>query len=417
MRSHVKKLRYVALFTLMLCLLTLSVLPGSAAAAPPLEIEGKSAVLIDFATGQVLYEKNPTEPIPPASMTKLMTLHLAYKKIAEGTMKPTDLVNVTTDAWAAKFPGSSLMFLAPGQKVTVAEVMRGIAVPSGNDAATALAQHMAGTVDAFVAQMNKEADALGLKLYFADPSGLSPKSSVNARDFATFARFYLQQHPESLAELHSVKSFAYPQWENLSPEEKAGKSQATHKPIEQDNRNGLLWTMEGVDGLKTGFIDEAGYNITVTAKRGDMRLIGVVMGVPGVNTSDGSARREAAAAALLNWGFQNFTTVKPPLGTVDPVRVWKGAANEVALEPEQPLVLTVARGLETKLTRTVHQEASVTAPVKKGAKLGELVYAADGKEIARVPLVAANDVGQGGIFKRLWDSIRLTVSGWFSKKK
>lgn len=422
MRHTVKKLRTLALLTLTFMLVNLTAVPASA--APPLEIQGESVVLLDFATGQILYEKNPDKPIPPASLTKLMTLHLAHEKIAAGTMKLTDPVRVSTEAWAAKMPGSSVMFLAPGQKVTVGEIMKGIAVPSGNDASVALAEHMAGTVDAFVAQMNTEAEALGFKgLRFADPAGLSSKNLVTARQFAEFSRKYLQMHPESLTELHSVKEFKYPLWENLSDDEKAalarqGKTQATYKPIEQDNRNGLLWTMDGVvDGLKTGFIEESGYNIALTARKGEMRLIGVVLGVPGQDPVQGSARREAAGAALLNWGFQNFATVKPELGAVSPVRVWKGAANEVALQPAQPLVLTVPRGQEGKLTKSIHHEESAIAPVTKGQKLGEVIFAADGKEIARADLVAAADVPQGGLLKRLWDSIRLAVASWFAKKK
>jgi len=234
---------------------------------------------------------------------------------------------------------------------------------------------------------------------------------------ADFARRYIELHPKALTELHSLKEFAYPKWENLSPDERQGKNQATYKPILQQNRNGLLWSFEGVDGLKTGFIDESGYNIALTAKRGDMRLIAVVLGVPGKSDVEGTRNREAAGAALLSWGFQNFATVKPAVGTIPPVRVWKGAANQVELEPQRPVVLTVARGMENKVTRTLHQETSAIAPVAKGATLGELIYAADGTEVARVPLVAAADVPQGGFFKRLWDSIRLTVTSWISRKK
>lgn len=402
-------LTLIALFCTSLVALTAA---PAQAAPPPLQLEAKSAILMDYETGQVLFEQNPDAAIPPASLTKLMTLHIAYKKIAEGTLKRDDKVTIRPEAWAAKMPGSSVMFLEPGQIVTVDEIMKGIAIPSGNDASVAIAQHIAGTVDSFVALMNKEAQDMGYKsMTFADPAGLSPKNVVSAREFADFARKYVLLHPEALQELHSVKEFTYPQKHNIE----LGKPFRPTDP--QYNRNTLLWNYEGVDGLKTGFIDESGYNIALTAKKGEMRLVAVILGVPGRNEVEGSAKRAAAGAALLNWGFQNFVTVKPQLPNVSQVRVWKGAANQVQLEPQRPVVLTVERGLETKLTPSVTQEESVTAPVKKGDKLGQVVYTADGKEVARIDLVAAADVEQGGFFKRLWDSIRLTVSGWFSKKK
>jgi D-alanyl-D-alanine carboxypeptidase (penicillin-binding protein 5/6) len=381
------------------------------AAAPPLTLAAKSAILLDSATGQILFEQDADTPIPPASLTKLMTLHLVYNKIAAGQLKKTDKVNIGTDAWAAKMPGSSVMFLEPGQNVTVGELMKGLAIPSGNDAAIALADHVGGNVDAFVAMMNKEAQDLGFKtMHFADPAGLSPQNVVTAREYAQFARMYIQMHPEALTELHSVTSFSYPQPQNLAP----GK---TDKPVTQPNRNSLLGVLEGVDGLKTGFIDESGYNIAVTAKRGDMRLIGVILGVPGRDEVEGSAKRAAAATSLLTWGYQNFITVKPPMPAITPIRVWKGAVSEATPVPDREVYLTVAKGQETKLTSTVHEETSVIAPVKKGDKLGELIFAADGQQVAKFDLVAPADVKQGGIVKRLWDSIRLTVSGWFTKKK
>lgn len=386
---------------------------STANAAPPaLSLNVKSAVLLDYATGQILYEKDADLPIPPASLTKLMTLHLAYKKIAEGAIKKEDKVRISERAWAATMPGSSVMFLEPGQNVTVGEIMKGIAIPSGNDASVAMAEHISGSVDAFVALMNKEAQDLGFKtMRFTDPAGLNPTNVVTAREFAEFARRYIQFHPEALAELHSVVEFTYPMPQNLAPDKQG------EKPVTQYNRNTLLGNLEGVDGLKTGFIDESGYNIAVTAKRGDTRWVAVLLGAPGRTEAEGSRNRADAATAVLQWGFANFTTAKPDMPEIKPVRVWKGAANQIGLETDRPVLLTVAKGQETKLIPTVHQETSVTAPVKKGDKLGELIYSADGKEVAKFSLLAADDVKQGGFFKRLWDSIRLTVSGWFNRAK
>lgn len=408
-------LRRTAVLTLMALLSSclLFVMPTPAAAAPPeLKLDAKSAILIDYTTGRVLFEQNADEPIPPASLTKLMTLHLAFKKLASGEISKDDIVPIRKEAWAATMPGSSVMFLEPGQIVTVEELLKGIAIVSGNDASVALAQYLAGSVDAFVAMMNQEAQELGFKtLHFADPAGLSPENKITAREFAQFARYYIQQHPEALTELHSVQEFTYPQPHNL-PEDKKNTP-----PITQYNRNKLLGTVPGVDGLKTGFIEEAGYNIALTAKRGDLRLIAVILGVPGATEEEGSARRAEEGTELLEWGFSNFVAVKPDLPEIKPVRVWKGAANQVELVPAQPVQLTVRRGTESSLTVTLHQESSVIAPVAEGQKLGELIFAADGQEVARIDLVAANEVKQGGFFKRLWDTIRLTIIGWFTRGK
>lgn len=408
-RRFVRGIGVVALIALLSSvLLGLLAAATAKAAPPPLKLEAKSAILLDHATGQVLYEQDADTPIPPASLTKLMTIHLALKKIESGAMKLDDKVEIRPEAWAAKMPGSSVMFLEPGQNVTVGEILKGIAIPSGNDAAIAIAQHMAGTVDAFVEMMNKEARDLGFdKLTFVDPAGLSPKNLVTARQFAQFSRKYIEMHPQALTNLHSVKEFTYP-----LPANKPKNTSA----VTQYNRNLLLWSYEGTDGLKTGFIDESGYNIALTARRGDTRLVAVILGVPGANEAQGSRNREQAGIALLQWGFQNFATVKPPAPDVKPVRVWKGAVNEVKLETDRPLIITVQKGLEGKLTPTVQQEEQVIAPVRKGDKLGTVVYAAEGQEIARFDLVAAEDVQPGGFFKRIWDSIRLWVAGLFKKK-
>lgn len=420
--SRRRTLRCLGAWLALALILTIcaSLVPAAAFAAPSdPNIEGTSVILLDDATGQVLYEKNADEPLPPASLTKLMTLHIAYQKLSEGKIKADDLVPISKNAWASNpaLAGSSLMFLEPGEKVTVAEVMKGIAIPSGNDASVALAEYIGGSVEGFVKMMNDEAKALGYKtMHFVDPHGLSEQNVVTAREYADFARRYIAMHPQSLAELHSQKSFAYPLWENLSPEKQAITSKDKVPTVPQDNRNGLLWNYEGCDGLKTGFIDQVGYNIALTAKRGEMRLVAVLLGVAkGADIPTGSARREAAGTAMLNWGYQNFTTVSPTLPTIKPVKVWKGAAGTVALDPERAPTLTVAKGSEERLTVTVHQEESVVAPVTKGQKLGDLIFAADGQEIGRIPLVATVEVKQGNIFKRLWDGLRLMIAGWFKK--
>lgn len=267
-------------------------------APEPREILARSALLMDATTGEELFAKDADQAIPPASMAKLMTLHLAIEEVEQGRISLDDTVAVGPDAWAANFPApSSLMFLEPGQRVTVKEIMLGLAVCSGNDAAVALAEHVAGSVDAFVLLMNAEAAALGLDhCRFADPSGLSSENTVTAREFARFCRAYVQAHPWALDELHAVRRFSYPQARNLAP----GSSQA---PITQENRNRLLWDYAGVDGLKTGYIRSSGYNIAITAERGGRRLIAVIMGGPGETHAQGGANLFHDGALLLDYGF------------------------------------------------------------------------------------------------------------------
>jgi D-alanyl-D-alanine carboxypeptidase (penicillin-binding protein 5/6) len=395
--------------------------PSVAQAAPPVEAcqvkYAKSAILIDQVTGQVLCEKNADEVLAPASLTKIITMGVTLEKVREGAIHLNDRVTIREDAWAAKWPGSSLMFLEPGQKVTLDELLLGLAVASGNDAATAIADHVSGSVSGFVSVMNQTVAEMGFAhMKFVDPAGLDPKNQITAREFAQFARLYLQHNPDAIKKYHSVQEIAFPKWENLSPERQATATKEKYQPIVQFNRNGLLGQM-GIDGLKTGFIEEAGYNIALTAQQGDMRLIAVVLGVQGANTLEGSQRREEDGMTLLKYGFDNFRTVKPNLPAAKPVRVYKGAAKEVALEPVGPVTLTVKKGQEVNLTTTVHQESSVIAPVKKGAKLGEVIFSADGKEIGRIDLVAAQDVNQGGIFRRLWDGLILWIQGLLSKIK
>ena len=272
--------------------------PETPAAPVEPEILARSAILVDAATGEILYAKDPDLAIPPASMTKLMTMHIALARIEDGRLGLDELVHIGQDAWAANFPaGSSLMFLEPGQKVTVRELLLGLAVSSGNDAAAALAVHVAGDLMEFVGMMNQEAAALDLdQLYFVDPAGLSSRNQVTAGQFAEFCRVYAQAHPWALREFHAAVSFAYPQAWNLAP----GSSQ---EPIVQENRNLMLQRYPGVDGLKTGYISSSGYNLAVTASREGRRLVAVLMGGPGENHAQGGENLVHDGTLLLDYGF------------------------------------------------------------------------------------------------------------------
>ena len=281
-------------------------LPGETGYLPPsllagqeaLSLNSRSAVLLDAATGILLYAKNEDEPIPPASLTKLMTIHLALREVAAGRAALDEAMAPPRESWAVNQPPrSSLMFLAAGQRVSLRELILGLAVPSGNDAAVAVALRFAPSVEDFTDRMNREARRLGLeKTRFTEPSGISEYNLTTALEFARFCRIYLREHPETLAEFHSVAEFAYPKAENVA-------EQYREKPgtIPQTNHNRLLGKVEGVDGLKTGYIDEAGYNIALTAERRGVRLIAVILGAPA--GYDGDRIRDEDGRKLLTCGF------------------------------------------------------------------------------------------------------------------
>ena len=380
-----------------------------ALSAPEPELMCRSAILYDLGTDTLLYEKNADESIPPASMTKLMSLHLAYEAVEEGRISKTDYVQITPEAsFKNSPPHSSLMFLEEGQKVTLLDLMIGLALPSGNDAGIALAEAVSGGMEAFVAQMNLECERLGLKhTSFVDSFGYSDKNTTTARDFAHFCRIYLTEHPESLEELHSLREYTYPREENI-PEGK----ESTHGPITQYNHNNLVGRLSGVDGLKTGFIDESGYNIALTAERGGRRLLAVLMGGPGKNSREGSLNRAIDAAQLVTWGYTAFTTFTPELPEVPGARVWKGEEDFVDLVcPEAP-ILTLPRWEAAGLEFETVIDTLLIAPVPAGFGAGSVICRnSRNEEIFRLELSTAVEVREGSAFDSILDSLGLFFLG------
>jgi len=372
------------------------------------EIVSQAAVLLDAETGTVLYAKNPDEEISPASLTKLMTMHLVLKEVDAGGASLDEIIPVRTESWALRQPPrSSLMFLAPGQIVTLREIMLGLAVSSGNDAAVAAALRLAPSVADFAALMNQEARRMGLrKTRFTEPSGISEDNMTTAAEFAALCREYLRQHPQSLAEFHSVREFAYPQAANV-----AEAFQDNPMTIVQGNRNSLLRTFPGVDGLKTGYIDEAGYNIALTARRNDTRFIAVILGAPA--HPGGDRIRDRDGERLLSWAFENFKTVRPEIKQPAPARLWKGRVKQVKLELAETPVFTapVSRALTLQFTEEI--DDPLIAPLPAWYPAGWLVISDEEGELYRVRLITAQAYQQGNIFKRVWDSIRL----FFMKKR
>lgn len=393
---------------------------------PDLPVAAESAILIDSSNGCILYEKNADELIPPASMTKLVAMFVVEQEIATGRISYDDTVPLPPDCWAVNQPwDSSLMFLAEGQRVTLHELLQGLSVMSGNDAAYALADYTTGSMDEFLKRMNREVASLGLEnTFFVEPSGYSELNMTTARDFVQFSRVYIERYPESLEKYHSLKSFTYPKPENLPADltaaEIARGSGNWYIPYEsrtKKNTNPLLETLEGADGLKTGYIDESGYNLALTAKRNGTRFVSVTMGGPGNNSKEGNAFRVQDGTLLMEYAFANFATVQPEKVNNVPVIVSCGLeADELFLVQARNPAVTVpltgtpsagASGKAVELTMTVDVPAYVRAPVNAGDCLGTVTYSFEGKALETVPLIADRSITEAGAVKSLLDRIVL----------
>ena len=376
---------------LLACTLIVPIASGADAVPPPPQLAAKSWVLMDAASGAVLVDQLGSQRLPPASLTKLMTSHVAALELQRGRLKEDDVVLISEKAWRM---GGSKMFVMVGDKVAVKDLLRGIIVQSGNDASIALAEHIAGGEETFAAMMNQEARRLGLAdTHFANATGWpDPTHHSSALDMAKLARAIVIEDPQHYA-LYAEKEFV---WNN----------------IKQPNRNLLLWRDPTVDGLKTGHTEEAGYCLVASGKRDGQRLIAVVFG------TDSEEARATETAKLLGYGFNFFDskTFFRKGETIQTVDVWKGAARSVkagvAADFAAALPKRASEGYQTRVVRTT---ADVVAPVAAGAPLGRVeLVSADGKVVMQAPLVALEAVDEGGFFRRLWDGIRLFFRGLFS---
>lgn len=380
--------------------------------AANLTVHSGAAILIDTATGHVLYEKNADEVIPPASMTKLVVMYVVFQEIATGRISLEDVVPLPPESWAVNAPpGSSLMFLGQGQTVTLRELLLGLAVASGNDAAVAVASYVSGDVETFVQRMNREMELLGLeKTRFVEPSGYSELNLTTPREFAAFARTYINRYPESLADFHSQPSISYPQEHNLA-EWHQGEGQ--EQPIFQQSTNKLLGQLPGCDGLKTGFIFESGYNLSLTAKRGNTRFLSITMKGPGSGSVEGNRYRVTDGTTMMEWAFSCFATHYK--AEVEPmaIPVVGGSRNSVALAPSRTAPLTVPALLKDRpaaaaadaVTAKVTLPGHLAAPISAGDVVGKISYSVGDTVLEEVPLVAMEDVAEGNGFKRLVDKL------------
>ena len=364
-------------------LLLLAAASVSAQQVPsPPPIAAKAYLLLDYNSGQSLVSHNPEQRIEPASLTKLMTAYLTFSALRQKTLKPDQMVLVSTRAWKS---AGSRMFVELNRPVTVEELLKGMIVQSGNDACIALAEAVGGSEEAFAQMMNREAQRLGMKnTNFVNSTGLPhPQHYTTAYDLALLATAIVRDFPEYYP-LYSLKEYRY-------------------NNITQANRNRLLWLDPTVDGIKTGYTESAGYCLITSARRGPRRLLSVVLG------ASSESMRATESQKLLNYGFQFYDTVKlyDRNQAVSTVRVWKGGSNVVKAGFPQEMYLSVPKGSADKLKATVETQQPLLAPVSAGQKIGVLRVELDGKPYGEFPVVALEEVGVAGIFGRGWDSLRL----------
>ncbi len=364
-------------------------------ASRPADVDARSVIVVDMANGEVLYERDADLVIPPASLTKIMTMMVALDAVDAGRVNLTDRVLITREDVTLPYR-SSLMYLQEGMNVPFDDLLRGMAVISGNDAAKTVARVLAGSQEAFAELMNAEAARLGLaETRFVEPSGLSEYNTTTAREMAALARAYLSRHPSALADYHSRTTMHFPR-EDVMP---AGAEPPAIKILLQTT-NKLLFKYDGCDGLKTGYIDESGYNLVATAERDGSRFIIVTLGGTG-----GPDSRARSGAYLLDWAFANWKTVRPEAPDPGSARAWGGAAETVALAYAEDPVFTVQARLAGNIGCRIEAAAEVEAPVAAGTRLGQAVFTSGDAVVRRIDLVAAGDVPLGNLFVRMRDAV------------
>lgn len=359
---------------------------------PPV-ISAKAYVLIDYDSGLIIAQDNADTSLAPASLTKMMTSYIIGQELKSGNISTTDQVSISENAWAKNFPDSSKMFIEVGKQVSVDELNHGIIIQSGNDACVAMAEHIAGSEDAFAQLMNSWADHLKMSnSHFINSHGLDTDAHyTTARDMATLGIALIRDVPQEY-KIYQEKSF-------------------TFNNITQYNRNTLLWDKGlQVDGIKTGHTSGAGYSLVSSATKDGMRLVTAVLG------TNSERARAAETKKLLNWGFRFFETVKPYKAGEKFIsqRVWMGKSNEVALGSLVDIAVTIPRGQTENLEAHFELDKTLEAPIVKGDIVGTLYFELEGDELAQYPMVALDDVEQGGVFKRLLDYVKQLVEGWFN---
>ncbi|MDA1310416.1 MAG: D-alanyl-D-alanine carboxypeptidase [Proteobacteria bacterium] len=354
--------------------------------ARAIESAAREALLIDFETGAVLFDKNADVLMPPASMSKIMTAYLAFERIKEGRLALDDEIPISEKAWRK---GGSKMFVELNSRVKVSDVLRGIVIQSGNDAAIAMAEALAGSEAAFAEEMTNKAHELGMaSSEFRNATGWpDPQHRMTARDLATLATATIRNFPEFYP-IYSETTFTY-------------------NKIKQGNRNPLLYKGIGADGLKTGHTEAAGYGLTASVERGERRLVLVINGLKSVR------ERTSESQSLIEWGFREFDNydLLKAGETVETLDVWLGNAKTVPLVLEKDLRLTLPRSTRKKIKLTVVAEEPVPAPIIKGQRIATLKVAGPGIETRELPMLAAADVAQLGTFNRVLAAVTYLLWG------
>lgn len=356
-----------------------------------IETKARNLILVDYATGQYLYAKDADKKIPPASMSKLMSVYMIFEKLKDGTLSLDDTFTVSENAWrkGGAASGGSTMFLSIGDKVRVEDLIKGIIIQSGNDACIVAAENLAGSEEDFAAELNKKAQELGLKnSHFANATGLPhPDHRMSVEDLALLARRIISEFPQ-FYHLFSQKEYVY------------------HN-IRQGNRNPLLYSMPYADGLKTGHTEEAGFCLTASAKKGDRRLIGVMTGLKS------NKERSEEAEKIMSWGFRefdNYTIVKK--GTeVAEMPVWYGARKSVKMVAAEDVIRTLKKNKSDEIKLTAVYDKPVRAPVSQGQQLGIIRAEIPGSGTIDIPLVAAESVKKVGLWGKISANLKYLLTG------
>jgi len=361
---------------------------GSAVA---IETQARNAILMDYDTGQYLYVKDHEKMVPPASMSKLMTVNMIFEKLKDGSLSLDDTFTVSERAWklGGAASGGSTMFLKIGEKVRVEDILKGILIQSGNDACIVAAENLAGSEDDFAEMMNKRARELGLdNSSFANSTGLPhPDQKMSVEDLAKLARHIIKEFPE-FYHIFSEKYY-------------------THNNITQGNRNPLLYSMPNADGLKTGHTEEAGFCLTASAKKGERRLIEVMTGM------NSNKERSEEAERLMEWGFREFNNYNllNKGQTIAEIPVVFGGEKQVRLVVPETVKRTLKKSQAPKIKMTAVYDKPVKAPVAAGDKLGEVRIELDGQEMENLPLVADRNVEKLGFFGRIGQNLKYLLFG------
>ena len=382
---------------LLLSVLFLAALVHAAAAAAqpiiprPPEVAASSYILMDASTGHVILENNATEALPPASLTKIMTAYIAIEEIISGNLSLEEEVHISEKAW--RMDGSK-MFVGVDTYVSVEDLLRGIIIQSGNDASVAIAEHIAGSEDAFADMMNQYAEVLGLEQsFFMNSSGLDSDEYYNrmsARDLALLSRASIGNHPEF-----------YPMY---------AEREFTYNDIRQPNRNTLLFRDRNVDGLKTGWTDRAGYCLVTSAERDGMRLIAVVMGTESENA------RAVETQKMLTYGFRYYETwrLNESGQVLTSVPIWSGERDTLDLGMNEEVRVTIQRGRGEELEAAVNVDEVIYAPVETGQIMGTVEITLDGEPVYGGEVAALHGVARGGVMKRMTDWFSLRFSNLLS---